>query len=135
MKLTKLLPARIERGRIIYHDPREYSKVISALNGQEVTVSIKPPSKSRSNQQNRYYHGVVLALVADTTGYSTTECHELMKAMFLPDNKVVAGKMIHFSRSTTGLTTTEFEDYLKHIREWASVDLGIYIPQPNEVDF
>ena len=35
-------------------------------------------------------------------------------------------------RSTTDLDTSEFEYYMKEIRQFASSELGIIIPEPNE---
>ena len=134
MNIRPLLPARIEKGRILYGDPVQYSRVLSALEGQEVSVSIKPRHKSRSDRQNKYYWGVVNELLALYTGYSRDEMHEILRGKFLSDSKSIAGEDITFSHSTTELSTVEFEEYLSHIREWASVKLNVFIPAPNEVD-
>jgi hypothetical protein len=37
-------------------------------------------------------------------------------------------------RSTSDLSTIEFEEYCSKIRMWASKELGVYIPSPNEPD-
>jgi len=36
------------------------------------------------------------------------------------------------TRSTTDLTTVEFEDFCSRVRTWASKTLKIIIPLPNE---
>ena len=37
--------------------------------------------------------------------------------------------------STTDLSTIKMEDYLMHIRVWASQFLGCFVPLPNEVEY
>jgi len=132
-RLQTLLPARIERGTIKWKDPVKLSGVLSSLNGQDVNVAIKPHRNSRSYNQNRYYWGVIISILADFTGYSKDEMHEVLKGKFLSDEKEIAGEQIRFSYSTAELNTVEFEQYLTDIREWASVKLGLFIPLPNEV--
>ena len=77
--------------------------------------------------QNEYYWGVVLETLSDT-GYSTEELHEIFKFKFLQD------KIKHHSiiKSTSQLDTKEMEEYLENIRRFASLELGISIPLPNE---
>jgi hypothetical protein len=76
---------------------------------------------------------VIISILADFTGYSKDEMHEVLKGKFLSDEKEIAGEQIRFSHSTAELNTVEFEQYLTDIREWASVKLGLFIPLPNEV--
>jgi len=54
------------------------------------------------------------------------ETHEALKMKFLLDRR---GK-IPTVRSTTVLSTKEFEDYLEDVRMWASKFLNISIPNP-----
>lgn len=57
--------------------------------------------------------------------------HEALKFKFLRVEK----EGIESARSTTDLTTTEFEEYMNQIRIWALTELDVKIPLPNEVDF
>ncbi len=81
----------------------------------------------RSVQQNRYYWGVVCRLVADHTGYSPDEVHQILADMFLSYNK----QGHKFTESTTRLNTQRFEAYLEECRKWTAVNLQVYIPNPN----
>ena len=61
--------------------------------------------------------------------------HEILKQQFLiTETKIIKDKEYKITKSTTALNTSEFEDYLSKIRSWASVDLGIFIPEPNDVE-
>lgn len=35
-------------------------------------------------------------------------------------------------KGSSVLTTSEFEKFMSDIRRWASMELGLYIPEPNE---
>jgi hypothetical protein len=101
--------------------------------GTHVFVTIRKIEKKqiRSIVQNNYYHGVVLKLLSEFTGYEREEMHEALKIKFLTYENV---KGLPVTMSTTQLKTHEFEEYLERIRRWASMDLGVYIPMPKEVE-
>jgi hypothetical protein len=82
----------------------------------------------RSIQQNKYYHGVICKLISDHTGYTSDEVHQILAEQFLSYEK--DGRT--FVQSTTKLKTTEFESYMEDCRRWASMELQVYIPLPNE---
>jgi len=92
----------------------------------------------RSLPENKYYWGVIVKILSDELGYTTNEVHEILKQRFI--SKVVflktkdAVKEMRIPQSTTKLKTVEFEEYLSSIRQWASMELGIYIPTPNEIE-
>ena len=96
-----------------------------------IAMGHKNKATVRSVQQNRYYWGVVVDLLAAYTGYLPEEMHEALKMLFLKDNT----RKIPTLRSTTELTTIEFEDFLEGVRVWAASELNCIIPLPNEVDF
>jgi hypothetical protein len=93
--------------------------------------------QSRSNNQNRYYWGVVVELLSEHTGFDREDVHEILKHRFLRRTVWVHTKhgtqeQNIITKSTTGMTTKAFEDYLSDIRRWASAELGVYLPEPNE---
>lgn len=123
---------------ISVHDFHDY---VHALPDGDYFLTVKPAKEHeiRSNNQNRYMWGVVYKLVSEHTGFTVDEVHELMKLKF--NNKVFTLKQngvgletFKVGQSTTGLKTNEMESYLSEIRQWASIELGCYIPLPGEVD-
>ncbi len=93
--------------------------------------------KQRSNPQNKYYWGCVLPRISEHTGFTINEAHEVLKAKFLPGWKTLKtrkGEYIEapYVRSTTELDTKSFEDYMTQVREFASITLGVWIPEPNQ---
>ena len=71
---------------------------------------------------------MVLEILSDTMGMFPDEVHEFLKWKFLRKS---VGKY-ETTRSTTSLTTAEFEDYLSKVRMWANMELQCWIPEPNE---
>lgn len=93
------------------------------------TIEIVKSKRKRSLSQNKFYWGVVVKIISMHTGYTADETHQELAKMFLSyDN---SGKK--FVRSTTKLTTWEFEQYLDKIRAWAKYEMDCYIPMPNEI--
>jgi len=92
--------------------------------------------KPRSILENNYYWGVIVKILSDELGYYKDEMHEILKAMFLSEIKIVQTKQrvetIKVNKSTTKLTTIQAEEYYDSIRIWAISDLGILLPLPNE---
>ena len=69
--------------------------------------------------------------IAEYTGFTNDEAHEALKAKFL----TMPGKgSLNRIKSTTGLSTLDFEAYCEAIRRWAAVEYQISIPEPNEVE-
>ena len=94
-----------------------------------------PKKARRSNLQNRYYWGCVLAeIVRDTDdSYSADQIHEMLKGAYFGHNAI--GKSYVIAGDTKTLNTVEMEDYLKACREWAWENLSLSIQLPNEAGF
>ena len=128
---------KIEGHRFRPNEPRAFLTYVKSLSGEDVTVTVNKyrAYKQRSNEQNRYYWGVVVKLLSDETGHSAEEIHEVLKIKFLLKPYNLKGKQLPGATSTADLTTAEFESYLSQVRSWASQELAVYIPAPHEVTF
>lgn len=85
--------------------------------------------KKRSLEQNAWYWGVLLATIADSTGFTDDECHEIFKKKFLSYEKKYKGKIYKFTKSTASLNVSQMAEYLTKISVFAATDLGVIIPQ------
>jgi hypothetical protein len=113
----------------------DYEKYLSTLEGKDIDITVCEHKDTRSINQCRYYFAVVVKMISDETGYSKDETHEIIKGKFLSREKKVGKDIIHYTISTSKLKTNEFESLMTEIREWASIELNLMIPQPNEIDF
>jgi len=106
-------------------------------NGTHVECTIRKHRSKRSNEQNRYYWGVVISILSDHFGYDPEEMHEEMKLMFNPiRSKIDPARTI--GGSTTKLSTVEFfsdeQSYVERICRWAAEQHGVYIPPPDSAE-
>jgi hypothetical protein len=106
-------------------------------NNREYTLTITEINP-RSLIQNRYYFGVVVKMIANEMGDEPIIVHEILKAMFLEQVEMVKSKKtdtvveVRWIKSSSELSTTEFEEYLEKCRKWAAEFLQLPIPLPNE---
>jgi hypothetical protein len=126
--------ATIQKGRLVFNNPDGFEKYLYRLNDKSVDVVVRLPRKERSSNQNKYYFGVVVSLLSEHTGYTPDEIHSLLKEKFLSKIIVLAGKDERIPRSSTELSTIEWERWMTEIREWAAQELNLVIPEPNQVE-
>lgn len=117
-------------------------QAIQSFNGKEVVITFSKPKKSRSNNQNSYYWGVVLPLLQkgllDATGElrSNDNIHyKILLPLFAPTNEIVnvdSGECINERLTSSEMTTTQFCEYIMEVQKWGAEFLGIDIPSPNE---
>ncbi len=134
--MKKFIPTfrvSVQEGKLTFYDEDYFNKYLRGMKG-DFFLSLKG-GDSRSENQNRYYWGVVVRLIAQELGYEGKE--ELNRlhiwiqeqvdhvTVMLDGSKIATG--------TSGLTTGEMEAYLTSVRQWASSFLGIYVPLPNEI--
>ena len=124
--------AKVNNSTLQLETPDKFRNYLYSLKGQQVEVVVRLPRKDRSIPENKYYFGVVVHLISEHTGYTPEEVHEFLKLKFLSKIIVLAGKDERIPRSSTELSTKEWEKWMTEIREWTAMDLGFYIPEPNQ---
>lgn len=117
-------------------DKKGFNEALLSFKEKPFLITVGKAKKIRTNPENRYYHGIVIKILANELGYFPDEMHEIVKHKFLKEiiTHTVNNKTIFIEKigSTAELSTVKFEDFLSKIRTWAAVDLGIFIPLPNE---
>lgn len=97
--------------------------------------------KKRSNDQNAYYWAIMTDYIQPALydlGWREIKnkeaAHDFCRDMFLKVKVVneVTGDERMKTKSTTELSTTEFNEYLEEISQWSAEFLGITVPAPNE---
>lgn len=119
-----------EDGTVKLVTPIAYKNAMKQFQRGPAVMRIEIPKKGRSSQANRYYWGVVLALIADHTGYEQDELHEYFKTRFNPINFVFAGDEQVIGGSTRQMTSKQFAEYIDRIRRFAETELGMTLPEP-----
>jgi hypothetical protein len=126
--------ARVENGKLIIPDRERLIQDAKQFEGKSIFIILDEEKQTRSNSQNRYYHGVVLKLISDHTGFTIDETHELMLEMFADKSEKKIGNETYFIKHRShSMKTDRFEKYLEDIRRFAAIELQVEIPLPNEV--
>ena len=133
MEPVPAFTGKVSNGELIPFAPLREKKWLSQFEGRVVKYSYRLYRDTRSNQQNSFYWSVVVKIMADYCGYDRPEdMHEALKERFNSEPRDHKGFIK--IKSTTGLNTVEFEEYLSRIKRWAAEE-GLIIPNPNEVDY
>lgn len=128
------------RGKKLFiQNRRQFDALVSQLDERwQLEITVRRLTATRSQQANKYWWGVCVALVSESTGYSPEEIHEIAKQMFLPKklafadgNGEVVGEFV-MGGSTRSLNTKEFAEFVERFRRWAAEELEVYIPDANE---
>lgn len=100
--------------------------------GTSWEINFKRLCPQRSTNQNRWYRGVILPMVAAAIGDDEDPVHEALIEKFSAYR--VRGKDKRFGlkikKRTRNMDTAEFTEYVEKVRQWAASFLGIQIPDP-----
>jgi hypothetical protein len=125
----------------IYNRPlfEEEVRAMSRDKDLAVTIEVKLKKRFRSDVQNAYYWGVVVAMISERLrelGHEVDRdlTHEFLKGRFLYSELTdpTTGEVMRIPRKTSELATEEFIAYLEQVKQFAAETLDIYIPDPNE---
>jgi hypothetical protein len=123
---------KVVDGKLLMKEPMRFKQDLKNFDGKEVVIEVKLKKKFRSHPQNDYYWRVIVKSFGDIFNkadltLSKEQIHDILKTKFLlvkdPYPRI---------KSTTELTTLEFNDYILQLQEWAASEFKCYIPDPNE---
>ena len=122
-----------ERGVLLLEQPVTYRAHVARLKGKRVEVTVRRYREQRTNQQSRYYWGVIVPLLAEEFGYDRKEdCHEVLAMHFLRiEDCPITGAPRR--KRTPDTDTAEFAAYTDACIRLAA-EHGIVVPSPNEVE-
>lgn len=123
-------------GTLELDHPELYNDLLKGrLANCRVQLDIDRKKTPRSQQQSAYLFAAVYPPIAEHTGYSVPEVHEVCKQMFLPPRQMSIGdKMVTVPGSTAPLTTAEMMDYIDRCIDLAH-ELGCTVQTPEEAGF
>ncbi len=126
-----ILRGKVEDNKLCFINSEKYHKILNVFNGKPIEIVFRKIRTPRSGQQNKYYWGVVIKIIADELGYGQDDAHYALRAKFLMSGEP---NKLMVPISTTDLSTVQFETYMSDIRQWAAEFLNINIPEPGEVE-
>lgn len=113
---------------------------IKSFEGKDILITFEKPKKQRTNNQNRYYFGVLIPIlqncIKESWGevWSTEKAHDFCKLQFNFIERVneSTGEIVRVPKSTTENTTTDQEDLHFEIRNFIREWFNTEVPLPNE---
>lgn len=127
--LAPIWRGNVEEGKLKLVQPDLFKRYLHSLRG-EIELIVRKWKKRRTDNQNKYYWGVVIPILCESLGYSDEEMHEALKWKFLRNRDK---EKLPTVKSTSGLSTIEFNNYINEIVRWSAQE-GIIIPDPNQVE-
>lgn len=128
MKPIKKFRAKVLNGKLTLKRLTLWNKNLKLFEGKGVEVAIQRYRNTRTNNQNRYYWGVVIPLIAQYCGYDDDEAHSALKIKFLSKKGIIPTVI-----STTKLDTLQFIEYIDKVKRFAAEELNLVIPDPEEI--
>lgn len=131
--MQRVFTARIQNKTLVFENKNLLGQYLNSLKeGDVLDVKIQIHRNDRTNNQNSYYW-VILGVIAEDTGHTANELHEIFKRKFLPPKfATYRGEEIELPSTTTTLNTEEMAKYMEQIIIEAGL-LGINIPPPTQV--
>lgn len=93
----------------------------------DVTILVERKKKSRSKDQLAYYWGVVLPEIADHTGHTVDDLHEIFKSKYLKKKHFWRGTTLTTIGSTSSLKLAEMSDFISNVIVEAN-EMNIEVP-------
>lgn len=137
--MTPKFPGTIKDGKLTLHHKEDFAKYLFSLTG-EVDLTVSKHKNTRSIQQNRWIWGIAYRLISDHCGHSVDDVHEFLKdklglkKLIVGINKDKKPYKSWIIKSTTQYTTMDMTNYMNAIQQWASMELDLVIPDPNQVE-
>ena len=108
---------KVEKGKLTLDDLFAFKDYLKEIDG-DIHLEIKSAEKVRSPQQNAYYR-VIIRILSKELGYEEDEMHKVIKEKYQ-------------IRSTRQLSKPEFTELIEAIKRWASIDMGIALPNARQ---
>lgn len=133
-----ILPARTTGQHTLVYNPDRLATLLRHTRPCDVTLILERLHATRTARQNRAWWRVVIGTLCEHTGYTADEMHEIVKLKLLSTKYLlphaITGEVVEevtLGGSTRKLDKMQFNDLIKRTQEWAAVELGLVIPDPD----
>jgi hypothetical protein len=133
-RFVRRFAAHVDRqGRLRLEDRPAFDRELRHLANGPVELTVARPRRRRSNDQNAWWWGVAVPLLADHCGYDRVSMHyALVTACFGSRFDARLGVDIPNARSSK-LTTREFSELMEWVVTFAATELNLTVPLPEDV--
>lgn len=119
-----LVTTEVHQGKLSGHASQLIRRELEGREGQTVEIYITKHKENRSKAQNRLLWAIYEPM-AEYTGYTEEELHELLKAEFIGVETFQVGENVYLKpKTSTRLTTkgfTKFVEKVMFVAEWLGI--------------
>jgi hypothetical protein len=138
MAATFVFPAAVDaNGKIAIENPPRWRIALQKLAGKRIEVVIRQPKSKRSLDQNKWWWGIAIPLLADELGYDKHEHdglhYALVSKCFGVTQDTRTGVEVPNKRSSQ-LTVAEFAELMEWVTRFAAQEWGVVLPLPGEAE-
>lgn len=142
MSITPKFVGIVRNGTVFCKTPGDFKKHLNGLEGQDVDIVIGKRREYHTDNQMRYFYGVVCKIISEHTGYDVDEVKEVLKQELLPPVKVIqfidkdTGEVISHSiyPSLADLGKMELSRFIDDSIRKAAEHWGLEIPEAVRVE-
>ena len=121
------------------HNYKTRQEAIDLVSGLDLTkvhhVKVTCKRGKRSIDQNAYYW-LILTCIMQESGQDKDSLHYYFRSQYLGMyERICFGSVITEPKSTTELDSKQFTQYIEEIRIFAATELGITIPNPEDLKY
>lgn len=125
---TPIWVVDLRGGKLIFERAAEFRAHIGTLKPGQYELTLRKRVNRRGSAANRYFHGVVLAIMAEAWGWDKDDLKYELRRKFLQGDDITKPP-----RSTADLDSAEFARFVDDCRRLAA-EGGIAIPDPNSAE-
>lgn len=137
MKIRHVIPMRTPDSMDLnrQHKDLVITEIMNLPSDVPWLVQAEPYRKKRSIDQNSFLHGVPLKLIHQHTGTDIEDIKDYLlgECFGWLEYEVFDNRRRKPAKRSSELNTVEFGSFLDFIERWASEELGMIIPKPNEI--
>ena len=122
-------------GAIVPEDPGRFRLQLAKhrMTGKRLWLELSREKRMRTVEQNSRYWALLVPEFSAWSGYEKDEAHEVLKGLFLKEEKVLpTGEIVERVRSTTELTVEEFREFTERAERFL-VEHGVRLPADERV--
>lgn len=132
-----VIPGKVdELGVLRPADLPRWGNICRALAGCTVEIVLRKPKSKRSLDQNQWWWGVAVPLIAEELGYDRHEYeavhYALVSKCFGVRQDAKLGEVPN--KRSSQLTIAEFSELMEWAVRFAATEIGIALPMPGETE-
>src|SRR3972149_848244 len=128
--LTKRHAGRAnDQGELVLADPTAWRLAVTKYKGKDVWVTVTRQQQMHSPNQRKYYHAVVVEMIAGHIGENHDDTHDMLKdrspVLKKRQIELLDGQHLTMPKRTRDLPVEVYSEYVDETVRWAAIFLGL----------